>query len=285
MGKLAEAMAEEARPRYLVVGRRFFGIERVDTLALHAVGFAHLEGSGAARQADAELQAERERLAAQEREVAGRKGKAADKVREQIAAARKHMYESRIRATMDDPEGNRAFRQRCDAYICAAVARVGALLPDVALPEYGLIPDGVDPATFAVDLRDDPNDGAPEYSEDLRFVQDKAAASPKDGTVWIGVLTRKERAELGVSIMNVCARSTVREVTPFRRGRRDVPAPASAGGDVPHAAGPARGAGAVADRSGRAVHGARTRRGRGSREGLEGVAGAGGADPGLTPRR
>lgn len=283
MGKLGAAMAEEARPRYLVLGRRFFGIERVDTGSLHAVGFAHLEGSGAGRQADAEMQAERDRLAARELEVAGRKGKAADKAREQIAAARANMTNARIRATLDDPDGNRAFRQRCDAYVCAGVARVGAFLPDASLPDYTLVPEEMDPATFAVDLRDDPTDGDPKFTEELRFVKDKAAADPDHDKVWIGVLTDKERVQLGMSIMNFCARSTLREVTPFRRERHVLPAAPRPGEDVPgDEAGSVGGTGAVADRPRRAVPRSREGKGRGPRKGLEGVAGAGG---GLNPRR
>jgi hypothetical protein len=200
---VARLLAESTRQHVAVVGRLLFGIERVDSSQLAHYGWAELEGAAAVRQIDAQLEAEQEAFRAR---LSG--SKAAAQIEAEQAQAFERLRElgrSRWKAMIGRPEGAEALRRRCDAYVCAAVARMGHLLPGAAVPE-GVLPDGADLATIAVDLRDEAEVAAgvaPIYLAPTRFVIKQAEEDLDKGVVWVHSLSPDQRGALGLIIMGV----------------------------------------------------------------------------------
>lgn len=226
MGRITEALAAAGHARYVVVGRAMFAVRRIDTDELRQVGFAQLEGSSAAKQAEAQIADERRQGEALIRAMTP--GEAREAEAKHIGRLRE-LQVSRFRSMIATPDGDRAFMRRCNAYICASVTRVGTLLEGVVLPDRTLIPDDEDPAGFAEDARSEAEVQAgapPVYSEPIQFVQDEADHKPSEGRLWVHLLSVSDRFTLGQAIMDMQTASVVREVLPFRggsRGRQDLP--------------------------------------------------------------
>src|SRR5262245_47875262 len=150
VGRAVAAIAAASRPRYVVVGRAIWGVRRVNSDDLRAVGYAALEGSAAGRQAAAEMS----KLRREAKDLAA--GATPDQIEAHEVELQKQLravVERRDAAFGSSADGARALQQRLDGYVVAAVQRCGILLDDVEYEKVDILPDDVDPATIAKDLR------------------------------------------------------------------------------------------------------------------------------------
>lgn len=213
---VAKLLVESTRERIVVLGRTLYAVGRVDSDKLARAGWAELEGSSLAKAALDEIEAEQAELTArisgpkQAEQIAGQREAAAKRLRE--------ISQNRWKALVARPEGAESMLARCTAYVCAAVFRAGRLLDTATVgTDAGVLPDTLDPATVAEDLRE-PDEIArgdrPCYLGPIRFVPKQTDEDPEKNVVWVHRLSEEQRLTLGVIVMGL--QSAAGEVTSFR---------------------------------------------------------------------
>lgn len=191
---------------WLLVDGMAYRVRRVDSSALRAVGFAHLEGSEAYAAAQQEIAAERrEQLAAM--------GQHADEAARAAAVAKARAVEQRraarsLVALTATREGAAAFRARCDAYLCAAIDAAAEL----AVP--------VDEPTIVYDAPAVAGAWVP-----WRWTSAPEEHDPGAGVVSIGYLPEPVRDLLGLAVQGALQGVTRRRVGAFRAGSGPAAAP------------------------------------------------------------
>lgn len=207
MSSIAAEIAAEGRERLYVVGRRLYGIRRVNSDDLRHTGWAALEGAAAVRQVEEAARKEAEEIRARLAALSPEQAEAArEAARDKVA----EWQQGRMLAMLGRPEGEAAFLARCTAYLCAAVAKVGRLLPEVEVA-VGEVASGTDLATIAEPI---PGTDPPRYSEPIRFVRAEAEEDLDKGVVWVHRLTDDVRVTLG--LLAIQAQGVAQELAPFR---------------------------------------------------------------------
>lgn len=204
---IAAEIAAGGGERLYVVGRRLYGVRRVNSDDLRHTGWAALEGAAAVRQVEEQARKEaeemRSRIAALSPE---QQEQARDIAKEKLA----EYQQGRLMAMLGRPEGQTAFYARCTAYLCAAVCKAGRLRDDVEM-EAGEVPPGTDLATIAQPI---PGTDPPRYSEPIRFVRAEAEEDLDKSVVWVHRLSDEVRVALGMLCLS--AQGVAQELAPFR---------------------------------------------------------------------
>jgi len=184
---------------------------RAEDIRLEDPGLAEVLGPEAVAQAHAELAEERERamLLASTTDPA---------VLAQLDDARRVRQQERGAAMLaqlaQSEDAAQALIRRCEAYLRAAVERVGIARDDA--PD-GVQPPGTDPSVVAVDLT--PDGPARTYLRDVRLVPGPDAGP---GELPLSELDLTERATLGLLVISALA--VAPEIRPFRSGAVSAPA-------------------------------------------------------------
>jgi hypothetical protein len=217
VGRLALADdAVQSRPWFVVVGQRIYVCRRVVTDDLRLIGYAALEGAAAVKAVEEQVAAERRQM----QDLFGLKGEAREQKAAEVLAKLQDFQRQRLAAMTSTPDQKREYAKRCTAYICASVFRYGAVRPDAEIPDFvHVLPEGADPGTIAVDLRDAAEVEAevnPIYAEPLQFVEAEGDHNPEAGRMWVHRIPQAHREALGTAIMSLHHQATVGEVLPFR---------------------------------------------------------------------
>jgi hypothetical protein len=205
---------------YVAVDDMVWRVRRVNSAALAAEGYAHLEGSEAYRAVQAEIARERREHLASLNQTDPEARAAAIA---QVGLADRSRALRRLEALQSTEEGQKALQARCDAYLCASIDGGARLRTPVSEPQQ-----------FASE--------PPIVGEwgPWRWVRDDEG-DPAQGRVPVGYLSATARQLLGLAIQSAQGGLTRQRVTTFRPGPGAAPAPAPAGGGLPH--GPGGGAG------------------------------------------
>jgi hypothetical protein len=221
MGKMAQAFGAKTRPRLLFIGQIVWRVKLVDSLGLARVGFAHLEGSAQAKQAQADVTKDAKALATEMQALP-----AAERKRRQLEFDLRsyELNERRLEIMRSTPQGEAALQERMCGYIKAGVTGSGKLRTGVKLedggdvPAVGLLEEYGDPAQFLEDCRspEEVEDGKePYFIDPLRFVDTEAEQDIEAGRVWILTLDADYRLALGTAIQGLQSEVADR-LGPFR---------------------------------------------------------------------
>jgi hypothetical protein len=239
MGKMAHALGAKARPRLLFIGQIVWRVKLVDSLGLAKEGFAHLEGSTQARQAQAEINRDTKALHAELQAIP-----VAERKRRQLEFDLRNyeIEQRRLEIMRSTPQGEAALQQRMCGYIKAGVTGSGKLRDGVKLedgedvPVFGLLDEYGDPAQFLEDCRtpQEVEEGRePYYIDPLQFVDTEAEQDIEAGRVWILTLSDEYRLNLGTAIQGLQGEVADR-LKPFRLRPPDPEASGQAGEALPH---------------------------------------------------
>ncbi len=262
---LGDLVREASRDRVVAVGPWLFRVRRVNSDDLRRVGWAELEGSAAAREARQQVQDQ----AAVERARHLGGDAQADRKAAMVEADRRRQAAATFARMTSTPEGERAWVQRCDAYIRACVTHAGRVSGD-ALPDAVTVLELEQVADVAHELEP----GV--YLHPARIVLEETEqdldATP--ARVWVHHLTAEQRILLGTVLIRL--QSVAGEVRPFRGARGATSADRADGEGVRQDAArdPALGAG-----RGGAGGGGPRRDGPGDGGGVRGGAADGGGGP------
>lgn len=199
MGFATEFAAAYERHEFIRHGRVVYEIRPIVSGDLWAVGFAHLEGSGAYGAALEEHEQELKRLRLGVKD--SRKPlEEREKLRRELEERAGQVYEARLRNAAKSEHSRRAWLQRCDAHICAAVVGAGRIGRNVEIAT----PNEAERVTEL------PEAWGVEIDHDFRFVAVEGDHDPEAGRVFVGLIGEPARALLGSALI------ALREVGPRR---------------------------------------------------------------------
>lgn len=200
--RIGHLMSEALRERVVVLSPWVFVVRRVNSDDLRRVGWAELEGASdavvARRQADDDRKIEQaKRVASNPKSVA--------KLEADRTALRQRQAEMELQRMLGSASGQRAWLERCDAYIRACVVSAGRIRLDRE-PAKGADGDPLPIELF--DLADLPSvaeavDGSDAYTDPMTFVADQSQHDPEQGRVWIHVLSERQRVTLGSTLLQL----------------------------------------------------------------------------------